>query len=173
MKPTQRLHDAGQSLWLDNITRDLLTSGTLKRYIDDLSVTGLTSNPAIFNRALEPAQPRTTPSATECRPTTRARQSSSTSPSTTLPGPACRQASGRSHAHARPGHDAVATSQFLTQSGADTHVLRGCSLDPCPSLTVGPVVRTTSGPTPAGLSSPELSPTRAQRRCSENRGAYP
>jgi len=49
MKPTQRLHDAGQSLWLDNITRDLLTSGTLKRYIDDLSVTGLTSNPAIFN----------------------------------------------------------------------------------------------------------------------------
>jgi transaldolase len=53
MKPTQRLHDAGQSLWLDNITRDLLTSGTLKRYIDDLSVTGLTSNPTIFNQALE------------------------------------------------------------------------------------------------------------------------
>ena len=45
MKATQMLHDLGQSLWLDNITRDLLTSGTLKRYIDELSVTGLTSNP--------------------------------------------------------------------------------------------------------------------------------
>ena len=45
MKATQQLHALGQSLWLDNITRDLLTSGTLQRYIDDLSVTGLTSNP--------------------------------------------------------------------------------------------------------------------------------
>ena len=45
MKATQKLHDLGQSLWLDNITRDLLNSGTLKRYIDELSVTGLTSNP--------------------------------------------------------------------------------------------------------------------------------
>ena len=45
MKPTQKLHDLGQSLWLDNITRELLNSGTLKRYIDELSVTGLTSNP--------------------------------------------------------------------------------------------------------------------------------
>ena len=43
MKATQLLHDLGQSLWLDNITRDLLTSRTLKRYIEDLSVTGLTS----------------------------------------------------------------------------------------------------------------------------------
>jgi len=50
---TQRLHDLGQSIWLDNITRDLLTSGTLKRYIDELSVTGLTSNPTIFNRAIK------------------------------------------------------------------------------------------------------------------------
>ena len=47
MKATQLLHDLGQSIWLDNITRDLLNSGTLKRYIDDLSVTGLTSNPTI------------------------------------------------------------------------------------------------------------------------------
>jgi transaldolase len=53
MKPTQQLHDLGQSLWLDNITRDLLDSGTLKRYIDDLSVTGLTSNPTIFDHAIK------------------------------------------------------------------------------------------------------------------------
>lgn len=53
MKATQRLHDMGQSLWLDNITRDLLSSGTLKRYIDELSVTGLTSNPTIFDQALK------------------------------------------------------------------------------------------------------------------------
>jgi transaldolase len=52
MKATRKLHDAGQSLWLDNITRDLLTSGTLKRYIDTLSVTGLTSNPTIFDEAV-------------------------------------------------------------------------------------------------------------------------
>jgi len=52
MKATEKLHDAGQSLWLDNITRDLLTSGTLKRYIDTLSVTGLTSNPTIFDHAV-------------------------------------------------------------------------------------------------------------------------
>src|SRR5512137_2212605 len=53
MKATQRLHDLGQSIWLDNITRDLLTSGTLQRYIDELSVTGLTSNPTIFDQALK------------------------------------------------------------------------------------------------------------------------
>lgn len=53
MKPTQKLHDLGQSLWLDNITRDLLNNGTLQRYIDDLSVTGLTSNPTIFDNAIK------------------------------------------------------------------------------------------------------------------------
>ena len=53
MKATQLLHDEGQSLWLDNITRDLLDSGTLKRYIDELSVTGLTSNPTIFDHAIK------------------------------------------------------------------------------------------------------------------------
>src|SRR6201984_3854584 len=53
MKETQRLHDLGQSLWLDNITRDLLNGGTLKRYIDELSVTGLTSNPTIFDPAIK------------------------------------------------------------------------------------------------------------------------
>src|SRR5580658_3773166 len=53
MNATQKLHDAGQSLWLDNITRDLLTSGTLKRYIDELAVTGLTSNPTIFDHAIK------------------------------------------------------------------------------------------------------------------------
>src|SRR4029077_16544874 len=49
MKATAKLHDLGQSLWLDNITRDLLESGTLARYIAELSVTGLTSNPTIFD----------------------------------------------------------------------------------------------------------------------------
>ena len=47
------LYDLGQSLWLDNITRDLLRSGTLKHYIDELSVTGLTSNPTIFDQAIK------------------------------------------------------------------------------------------------------------------------
>ena len=53
MKATKLLHNLGQSLWLDNITRDLLNSGTLKRYIDELSVTGLTSNPTIFDHAIK------------------------------------------------------------------------------------------------------------------------
>ena len=53
MKATTSLHDLGQSLWLDNITRELLQSGTLKRYIDELSVTGLTSNPTIFDNAIK------------------------------------------------------------------------------------------------------------------------
>jgi transaldolase len=53
MKATQQLHDLGQSLWLDNITRGLLTSGTLARYITDFSVTGITSNPTIFDHALK------------------------------------------------------------------------------------------------------------------------
>jgi transaldolase len=53
MKATELLHNLGQSLWLDNITRELLNSGTLKRYIDELSVTGLTSNPTIFEHAIK------------------------------------------------------------------------------------------------------------------------
>jgi transaldolase len=53
MKATQQLNNLGQNLWLDNITRDLLDGGTLKRYIDDLSVTGLTSNPTIFDHAIK------------------------------------------------------------------------------------------------------------------------
>jgi transaldolase len=53
MKATQTLHDQGQSLWLDNITRDLLQNGTLARYIRELSVTGLTSNPTIFDHAIK------------------------------------------------------------------------------------------------------------------------
>src|SRR5579863_723323 len=52
MKATESLHNLGQSIWLDNITRNLLTTGTLKKYIDDLSVTGLTSNPTIFDNAI-------------------------------------------------------------------------------------------------------------------------
>src|SRR5262245_30847654 len=53
MKATEILHDRGQSLWLDNITRDLLETGTLARYIGELSVTGLTSNPTIFDHAIK------------------------------------------------------------------------------------------------------------------------
>jgi transaldolase len=53
MKATQSLHNLGQSIWLDNITRDLLNSGTLQRYIGELSVTGLTSNPTIFDQAVK------------------------------------------------------------------------------------------------------------------------
>ena len=53
MKATETLHDRGQSLWLDNITRDLLETGTLARYIGALSVTGLTSNPTIFDHAIK------------------------------------------------------------------------------------------------------------------------
>ena len=53
MKATQKLHELGQSIWLDNITRDLLTSGTLKRYLSELSLTGLTSNPTIFDQAIK------------------------------------------------------------------------------------------------------------------------
>jgi transaldolase len=52
VKPTKRLHDLGQSLWLDNITRELLSSGTLQQYIEEFSVTGLTSNPTIFDHAI-------------------------------------------------------------------------------------------------------------------------
>jgi transaldolase len=53
MKPTQAVHDLGQSLWLDNITRSLLRTGELRRYIDELSITGLTSNPTIFDHAIK------------------------------------------------------------------------------------------------------------------------
>jgi transaldolase len=52
MKPTQKLHELGQSLWVDNITRDMLDEGTIQGYIDELSVTGLTSNPTIFDNAI-------------------------------------------------------------------------------------------------------------------------
>jgi transaldolase len=52
VKPTEQLHHLGQSLWLDNITRTMLDDGTLARYIDELSVTGLTSNPTIFDKAI-------------------------------------------------------------------------------------------------------------------------
>jgi transaldolase len=61
MKATQLLHNLGQSIWLDNITRDLLDSGTLKRYVDELSVTGLTSNPTIFENAIKNSASYDTP----------------------------------------------------------------------------------------------------------------
>jgi transaldolase len=52
VKPTEELHELGQSLWIDNITRSMLDDGTLQRYVDELSVTGLTSNPTIFDKAI-------------------------------------------------------------------------------------------------------------------------
>jgi transaldolase len=52
VKPTEKLHELGQSLWLDNITRPMLREGVLRRYIEELSVTGLTSNPTIFDKAI-------------------------------------------------------------------------------------------------------------------------
>src|SRR5881392_1799451 len=53
MNATADLHNLGQSIWLDNITRELLDSGTLQRYVDEFSVTGLTSNPTIFDNAIK------------------------------------------------------------------------------------------------------------------------
>jgi transaldolase len=53
MKATQKLHDLGQSIWLDNITREMLNTGSLQKYITELSVTGLTSNPTIFDHAIK------------------------------------------------------------------------------------------------------------------------
>jgi transaldolase len=55
MESTKQLHEIGQSLWLDNISRELLRNGTLRRYRDDLSITGLTSNPTIFDLAIRNA----------------------------------------------------------------------------------------------------------------------
>ncbi|MFD2273097.1 transaldolase family protein [Undibacterium arcticum] len=52
MNATDHLHELGQSLWLDNITRGLLVTGTLQRYLRDFAVTGLTSNPTIFDHAI-------------------------------------------------------------------------------------------------------------------------
>src|ERR1700704_2555167 len=52
MNKTRQLHDLGQSLWLDNISRGILDDGTLRRYIDEFSITGLTSNPTIFDEAI-------------------------------------------------------------------------------------------------------------------------
>ena len=52
MKPTQQLHDLGQSLWIDTITRRMLDDGTEQRYVDEYSVTGQTSNPTIFDKAI-------------------------------------------------------------------------------------------------------------------------
>ena len=52
MNPTKKLHDLGQSIWLDNITRGMLNDGTLAKYVADYNVTGLTSNPSIFDKAI-------------------------------------------------------------------------------------------------------------------------
>ncbi len=83
MNPTQALHQLGQRLWLDNITRTLLDSGTLARYIRDFSVTGLTSNPTIFEHAIGAGDSYDAASA--CSPTAgcRTKTCSSHSPSKT------------------------------------------------------------------------------------------
>jgi transaldolase len=79
MKPTQALHEAGQSLWLDNITRALLNEGILARYVDEYSVTGLTSNPTIFDKAIKDGT-ATTPTSRPARPTEPRRRCSSSWP---------------------------------------------------------------------------------------------
>ena len=66
MKATQELHNLGQSLWLDNITRDLLDNGGLKRYIEEFSITGLTSTPFIFENAILKSNPMMLRSAAYC-----------------------------------------------------------------------------------------------------------
>ena len=66
MKATQELHDLGQSLWLDNITRDLLDKGTLKRYIDEFSVTGLTRTQQSLSMPSQRANPMTRRLAVSC-----------------------------------------------------------------------------------------------------------
>ena len=88
VKPTQELHEMGQSLWLDNITRTMLGDGTLQRYVDELSVTGLTSNPTIFDKAISGGDAYDEQIAELRAPSgTRPRSSSSSSPS-----PTCRDA---------------------------------------------------------------------------------
>jgi transaldolase len=77
VKATEILHERGQSLWLDNITRDLLETGTLARYIGELSVTGLTSNPTIFDHAIKNSSATTPPSGRRSRKASRARNCSS------------------------------------------------------------------------------------------------
>ena len=52
MNPNEKLHELGQSIWIDSITREMVGSGTLQSYIDDKAVTGLTSNPSIFDQAV-------------------------------------------------------------------------------------------------------------------------
>jgi transaldolase len=78
MKATRLLLDLGQGIWLDNITRELLESGTLERYTDDLSVTGLTSNPTIFDHAIKNSSAYDSASATNWLKGNPARRSSST-----------------------------------------------------------------------------------------------
>jgi transaldolase len=87
MKATQLLHNLGQSIWLDNITRDLLNSGTLKRYITELSVTGLTSNPRSSITPSRTVQPTIPPSAMGSSAVDRVRHCSSTSHWKTSPVP--------------------------------------------------------------------------------------
>ena len=87
LRATAQLHRMGQSLWLDNITRDLLSQGTLQRYIDELSVTGLTSNPTIFERPSRTAPPTTWRSPRNSVRASREKRCSSSSHSRTSPAP--------------------------------------------------------------------------------------
>ena len=80
MTGTEQLHDAGQSIWLDNITRALLASGGLQHYITRLSVTGLTSNPTIFEQAIKNAQTTTPRFVARARMASLVRRSSSSLP---------------------------------------------------------------------------------------------
>jgi len=81
MNATKQLHDLGQSLWLDNITRSLVSDGTLQRYIDVLTVTGLTSNPTIFDQAIKESSSYDADIRRLAQRAKQLTQSSSTSPS--------------------------------------------------------------------------------------------
>ena len=80
VKPTQQLHELGQSLWVDNITRKMLDDGTIARFIDEFSVTGLTSNPTIFDNAISAATTTTSRSPSCGSAASRPRSCSSSSP---------------------------------------------------------------------------------------------
>ena len=124
MKATAKLHDLGQSLWLDNITRDLLDSGTLQRYIDDLSVTGLTSNPTIFDHAIKNSTRlrRRDPQQDSARASRARRCSSSWRWRTSRAPPTC---SARSTSAPRRGRLGVAGSVAAAGARHRKHARRG------------------------------------------------
>ena len=119
MRATEELHELGQSIWLDNITREMLDSGQLRTYIDDYSVTGLTSNPSIFDKAIARAA-TTTRSATRPRRASTASSCSSSSQSRTCGGPPTRSSRSTSAPHGVDGWVSLEVSPLLAYD-TETH----------------------------------------------------